>query len=73
MKKVPTRKRNQIVIEKNPLDVKEGVGRAVLENTMWVMFAGDTIVWLRRSTQILTIISDGWMSGDTKVNLMTRW
>jgi hypothetical protein len=32
MKKVPTRNRNQIVIKKVPLDVEEGVGRAVLEN-----------------------------------------
>ena len=32
MKKVPTGNRNQIVIEKVPLDVNEGVGRAVLEN-----------------------------------------
>ena len=32
MKKVPTRNRNQIVINKVPLDVEEGVGRAVLEN-----------------------------------------
>jgi len=28
--------------------------------TMWVMSADDTLVWLQQSTKMLTIILDGW-------------